>query len=200
MGILSGSMNLFRIYFNEEFNLNTLEMAEVLEQYSYDKLFDEFKPVNYGFVPFEYPEMDSFLDSSILYGDNILFSVRYDEKRINSKYYKTELITMKKKFLQENKKEFLSKMDVEFLKNTLTNRLVKSSIPNTSIIEILFVPEKKEIYVSNISSKIFESIVNLFRIAFDINIYQETLVELSKRLLHNPSKVDQLLTLNPSFQ
>lgn len=199
MGIVSGSMNLFRFYFNENFAFNTLEMSDILEKFSFDAFYDDGKNINYGFVPFEYPEKFSFLDSSIIYGEHILFAMRYDEKKINNKYYNTELSNMKRKFLEENRKDFLSKMDLEFLKNTLTNRLLKMAVPNTSVIEIIFLPEKKEIYLSMISSKIVEALAHLFRSAFDINIYQENLVEFSKRLLENPGKLDQVLQLNPSF-
>lgn len=195
MGILSGSMNLFRVYFNDPFSFNTLELSDILEEYSFDALYSDEKNVNYGFVPFEYPEKESFQDSSLLYGENILFGMRYDEKKINAKYFNLEFVALKKKFMEENRKEFLSKMDVEFIKNTLTNRLTKSAVPNSTIVEILLVPENKEAFISVQSTKIFEALSHLFKSAFDISIYQETFVELAKRVLNNPSKMDRVLQL-----
>lgn len=195
MGIISGAMNLFRVYFNEPFDYNTLEMSDILEQHSFNALYSDEKNINYGFVPFEYPERESFQDSSILYGEHILFAMRYDEKRINAKYFNLEFATMKKRFMEENRKEFLTKMDIEFLKNTLTTKLSKSAVPNSTLVEIMLVPEKKEIFISVQNTKIFEALAHLFRSAFDISIYQETLIELSKRVLNNPSKMDRVLQL-----
>lgn len=195
MGFLSGSMNLFRVYFNEPFVYNTLEMTDILEQYSFANMYSDEKTINYGFVPFEYPEKESFQNSSLLYGEHIIFAMRYDEKRINAKYFNLEFISMKKRFMEENRKEYLSKIDIEFLKNTLTNKLSKSAVPSSTIVEILFLPEKREIFLSNQNTKIFEALAHLFRSAFDISIYQETLIELSKRVLNNPSKLDRILQL-----
>jgi len=195
MGFLSGSMNLFRVYFNEPFVYNTLEMTDILDQYSFANMYSDEKTINYGFVPFEYPEKESFQNSSLLYGEHIIFAMRYDEKRINAKYFNLEFISMKKRFMEENRKEYLSKIDIEFLKNTLTNKLSKSAVPSSTIVEILFLPEKREIFLSNQNTKIFEALAHLFRSAFDISIYQETLIELSKRVLNNPSKLDRILQL-----
>jgi len=195
MGFLSGSMNLFRVYFNEPFVYNTLEMTDILEQYSFANMYSDEKTIDYGFVPFEYPEKESFQNSSLLYGEHIIFAMRYDEKRINAKYFNLEFISMKKRFMEENRKEYLSKIDIEFLKNTLTNKLSKSAVPSSTIVEILFLPEKREIFLSNQNTKIFEALAHLFRSAFDISIYQETLIELSKRVLNNPSKLDRILQL-----
>lgn len=199
MGILLGSMNIFRLYFNEDFKYNIMEIGDILEEYSFNNFYDEEKQVNYGFVPFEYPEKISFGETSIIYGEYILFSVRYDEKRFNSRYFKTELITMKKRYMEESNKEYITKNDLEFLKNSLTNKLMKSAVPNTTIIEIVLIPEKKEIWLSVASKKIIEVISNLFRSAFDINPYQETLIEMAKRTINNPSKVDKLILLNPTM-
>jgi hypothetical protein len=195
MGFLSGSMNLFRVYFNEPFVYNTLEMTDILDQYSFANMYSDEKTINYGFVPFEYPEKESFQNSSLLYGEHIIFAMRYDEKRINAKYFNLEFISMKKRFMEENRKEYQSKIDIEFLKNTLTNKLSKSAVPSSTIVEILFLPEKREIFLSNQNTKIFEALAHLFRSAFDISIYQETLIELSKRVLNNPSKLDRILQL-----
>jgi hypothetical protein len=195
MGFLSGSMNLFRVYFNEPFVYNTLEMTDILDQFSFANMYSDEKTINYGFVPFEYPEKESFQNSSLLYGEHIIFAMRYDEKRINAKYFNLEFISMKKRFMEENRKEYLSKIDIEFLKNTLTNKLSKSAVPSSTIVEILFLPEKREIFLSNQNTKIFEALAHLFRSAFDISIYQETLIELSKRVLNNPSKLDRILQL-----
>jgi len=195
MGFLSGSMNLFRVYFNEPFVYNTLEMTDILEQYSFANMYSDEKTIDYGFVPFEYPEKESFQNSSLLYGEHIIFAMRYDEKRINAKYFNLEFISMKKRFMEENRKEYLSKIDIEFLKNTLTNKLSKSAVPSSTIVEILFLPEEREIFLSNQNTKIFEALAHLFRSAFDISIYQETLIELSKRVLNNPSKLDRILQL-----
>ncbi|MCX8083841.1 MAG: hypothetical protein N3C60_02870 [Calditerrivibrio sp.] len=195
MGLISGSINLFRVYFNDPFRFNTLEISDILDQYSFDQLFSEEKTINYGFIPFEYPDRTSFAESSVIYGEHILFSMRYDEKRINAKFFNLELNLQKKRFMEENKKEFLSKTDIEFIKNSLNRKLAKLAIPNTTIIEILLDPDKKQIIVSNLSTKIFEALSHLMKSAFDINIYQETFVELAKKVLNDPAKIDRLLQI-----
>lgn len=197
MGISSGSLTFFRLYFNETFNLRVTEIREKLGNCSFSNLFQDEKPLNYGFVPFEYPKYENFDSAEILFGENYLFCLRLDEKKVSKKYFDIEFIKFKNQFVAENNKQSLTKTDIEFLKNALSANLLKNSTPSTSLVEIILRTEQREIFISNLSTKIFSAVEHLFRIAFDVVLYKDSLMEILRRNIKNSAILDSIAKLTP---
>lgn len=197
MGLVSGSLTFFRLYFKENINFSAGEVAEILKEYSFERLYDDEKLVNYGFVPFNFPAVSSFDVAEVNFEGIDIFAVRMDEKKINKKYFDIEFENMKRKFQEENSKNFLTKMDKEFIKNALNTKLLKGTLPSTSLIEVILDQKQKCIYSSILSAKVMDILENLFRIAFDIAIYRENIVENVRKKTMDAKLVDSLMTLSP---
>lgn len=197
MGLSSGSLTFFRLYFNETLNFGVTELRERLGNYSFSHLFEEEKQINYGFVPFEYPKYEDFDSSEVLFEENYIFCLRLDEKKISKKYFDIEFIKFKNQFMAENNKQNLTKTDMEFLKNALNSKLFKNSIPSTSLVEVIFKIEQRAVFVSNVSAKIFAALEHLFRLAFDIVLYRDSLVENLRKNSKDSALLDNIIKLTP---
>lgn len=198
MGLYSGSLTFFRLFYDEDVTFSLNEIVEHLREYSFDRFYDSSRPINYGFVPLNYPEYTDFLSAEVLFDNDYVFSVRIDEKKLNKKYFDIKFQEMKKEFLEQNKKDFLSKSDKDFIKNALTNKMFAETLPTTSLVEIIWKTDKNQIFVSNIASKSFEAVVHLFRAAFEINLYRDSLFESAKRNLTEVYKIDELKNVTPA--
>ncbi len=198
MGLYSGSLTFFRLFYDENITYSLSEISENLLEYSFDRFYDSSRPVNYGFVPLNYPDYADFTSSEILFDNAYVFSVRIDEKKINKKYFDIKFQEMKKEFLEQNKKDFLSKSDKEFIKNALTNKMFAETLPNTSLVEIIWEMDERQVFVSNIASKSFEAVVHLFRVAFDLNLYRDSLIESARKNISEHYKIDDLKNVTPA--
>lgn len=198
MGLSSGSLTFFRLRFDEKIDVSVTELYEALNEWSFESIHNEDNLINYGFVPFGYPESFSFESSDVLFDNQYLFGLRFDETRINRKYFDIALADKKRDFLVETKKDRLSKKDIEFLKNALTLSMSKKTLPNTSLVEMIFKPENGTILVSTLSTKIFDALEHLFKAAFDIVIYKDSLFESAKRECIDPMVIDDLTKATPS--
>lgn len=197
MGLISGSLTFFRLHFQESIKLSNQEIKLALDRYSFNNLFEEEKFVNYGFVPFDFPAQTDFLTADTDFDGLTVFGVRIDEKKINKKYYDIEFERMKSAFLLENGKTYPTKTDKEFLKNALNTKLLKSSLPTTSIVEIILNQDEKCIFVSALNSKIMDILEHLFRLAFEIAIYRESMIENIRKKTNNAKLIDNMLMLTP---
>jgi len=198
MGIIKGSLTFFRLGYQNEFNLSITEIAEKLKEYSFENLYDEFRTVNYGFTPFLYPTAENFDETEIFFNEYMLFTVRIDEKKINSNFFNIELEKKKKELLSQSNKEKLTKSDIDFLKNSVTKTLLNSTTPSTTIVEVILDSNNNFVYINKLNSKIFDALSHLFRIAFDINLYRESFAEILKRNLRDLSILDNLLNSLPT--
>lgn len=197
MGLSSGSLTFFRLYFNETIKFSITELREILDRYSFSSLYEDEKPLNYGFVPFDYPKNEDFNSGEVLFGENYVFCLRLDEKKISRKYFDIEFVKLKNQFMAENNKQNLTKTDMEFLKNTLSNKLFKNTTPSTSLTEIIFKAEHKSLFVTNISTKIFSAFEHVFKLAFDIVLYKDSLIETVRKNSKDSALVDNIARLTP---
>lgn len=197
MGLISGSLTFFRLHFQEAIKLSNQEIQLALDKYSFNNLFEEEKFVNYGFVPFDFPVQADFLTADTDFDGLTVFGVRIDEKKINKKYFDIEFERMKSAFLLENGKTYLTKTDKEFLKNALNKKLLKSSLPTTSIVEIILNQDEKCIFVSALNSKVMDILEHLFRLAFEIAIYRDSMIENIRKKTNNAKLIDDMLMLTP---
>ncbi|MBZ4672382.1 MAG: hypothetical protein JG762_612 [Deferribacteraceae bacterium] len=197
MGLISGSLTFFRLHFQEALKLSNREIQSALEQYSFNNLFEEEKFVNYGFVPFDFPVQTDFLTAETDFDGLSVFGVRIDEKKVNKKYFDIEFERMKNAFMQENGKTYLTKTDKEFIKNALNTKLLKNSLPSTSIVEVILNQDEKCIYVSALNTKVMDILEHLFRLAFEIAVYRESMVENVRKKTGNAKLIDDMLKLTP---
>lgn len=196
MGIISGSLTFFRLRFNENLKFDDEEIRNALKTYEFDKLYEDEKFINYGFVPFTFPADSDFSISDIKFGSYFLFSIRIDEKKINKKYFDIEFEKMKRDYLKENNKTALTKSDRDFIKNALNAKLLKKALPASQIVEVLFSFEKKSIYLSALNTKVMDTSEHLFRLAFDISIYKDSFLKILR--VSGLSKLaDNVLKLTP---
>lgn len=198
MGLSSGALTFFRLRFDEQIKISVTELYEALNEWSFETIMNEDNLINYGFVPFAYPENFSFESSDVLFDNQYVFGLRFDETRINKKYFDIALAGKKRAFLVEAKKDRLSKSDIEFLKNALTLSMAKKTLPMTNLIEIIFKPEVGTILLSGLSTKVFDAMEHLFKAAFDIVIYKDSLFESAKRVCADPMIIDDLTKASPS--
>ncbi len=198
MGLNSGSLTFFRLRFEEKINPSVSEVSTLLEEWSFDKIYNEDNLTNYGFVPLGYPENINFTSSEICFEQIYIFAMRMDEKKLNKKFFEIELSEKKKEFMMQSGKNKLSKSDLEFIKNGLLLTMSKQTLPTTSILEIIFKPEQKVIYISGMSNKIFDAVEHLFKASFDIAIYRDNIIHTAKNVLNNLSATDELLKLTPT--
>jgi DNA recombination-dependent growth factor C len=198
MGLSSGALTFFRLRFDEKVKLSISEITNILQDWSFDEIYNDENLTNYGFVPLGFPEENDFNTSEIIYADNYIFAMRLDETKVNKKYFEIEFADKKKNFLKETGKNNLSKKDAEFIKNSLLLNMSKRTLPTTSLVEIIFKPEKNEIFVSSLSTKIFDALEHLFKAGFNISIYKDSLFETGKRTVNNPMFLDDLLKTTPT--
>lgn len=198
MGLANGSLTFFRLFYNEKVEYSLAEITEFLKEYSFDRFHDSSKPLNYGFVPLGYPEVSDFGSAELLFDNTFIFSVRIDEKKISRKFFDIKFEEMKSDFLKQNNKEHLSKSDRDFIKNALTNKMHSQAYPTTSLVEVIWETDSKEVFISSLTNKTFESVVHLFRAAFEINLFRDSLMETVKRKIDDPHKVDDLINVSPT--
>jgi len=198
MGLANGSLTFFRLYHNEKVDYSLTEVTDFLKEYSFNRLYDSSKPLNYGFVPLGYPEISDFESAELLFYNTYIFTVRIDEKKISKKFFDIKFEEMKSDFLKENNKEYLSKSDREFIKNALTNKMHSQAYPTTSLLEVIWETDRKEVFISSLTSKTFESVVHLFRAAFETNLFRDSLIETVQRKTDDPHKVDDLKNVSPT--
>lgn len=198
MGLESGSLTFFRLFFSEDADYSVTDVIELLKEYSFERFYDSSKPLNYGFVPVGYPEVPDFESGDVLFDNTFIFAVRIDEKKFSRKFFEIKFEEMKADFLKQNQKEYLSKSDKEFIKNALTNKMHSETYPSTSLVEVVFETQNKEVFISSLTSKTFEAVVHLFRAAFNINLFRDSLLETVKKKVDDPSKVDDLKNVSPT--
>ena len=198
MGLNSGSLTFFRLKFDEKIRPSVSEVADLLQEWSFDKIYNDDNMINYGFVPLGYPENNNFASSEICFEQTYMFAMRFDEKRLNKKFFEIELAEKKKEFILQSGKNKLTKSDMDFIKNGLLLTMSKQTLPVTSILEIIFKPEKNVIYISGISNKIFDAVEHLFKGSFDIIVYRDSIVNTAKSVLQNPGDVDELINVSPT--
>lgn len=196
MGLLSGSLTFFRLRFKENLNFSLEETRNALKSYEFDKLYEEDKFINYGFVPFAFPIETDFDLTDIYFGSYFVFSIRIDEKKINSKYFDIEFEKMKRNYLRENNKTALTKSDKDFIKNALNAKLLKKALPATQIVEVLLSFEKKTVFLSALNTRIMDTSEHLFRLAFDISVYRDNFLE-TLRVAKESHLIDNVLKLTP---
>lgn len=198
MGLQSGALTFFRLRFDEKISVSVSELSEALKEWSFDEIHNADNLMNYGFVPFGFPDHTNFEIAEVLFGSTYVFGLRFDETRINKKFFDIALADKKREFLVEAKKDRLSKSDIEFLKNSLTLSMAKKTLPMTNLLEIVFKPETGTVLVSGISTKLFDALEHLFKAAFDIVVYRDTLLETAKRVCIDPMVIDDLNKTTPS--
>lgn len=198
MGLLKGSLTFFRLSYQKDLNISITEITEKLKEYSFENIYDELKPVNYGFVPFLYPVIESFDEAEVVFNEYITFTIRLDEKKVNSNFFNIELEKKKRELMLQSNKEKLSKSDIDFLKSNVTKSLLQSTTPSTTLIEVILDSNNNSIFISKLNSKIFDATAHLFKLAFDINIYRATFAEILKRNLDELSVLDNLLNSLPA--
>jgi hypothetical protein len=196
MGLETGTLTFFRLRFDEKIKLSISEITKILEEWTFDKIYNDDNLTNYGFVPLKYPEFNDFKIAEICFEQTYIFAMRMDEKKLNKQFFNIELSNKKKEFLIQSNKNNISKSDIEFIKNSLLLTMSKKTLPVTSIIEIIFKPEKNIILVSKISNKIFDALEHLFKAAFDIVIYRDSIINTAKSQQIVPEDIDALLKTN----
>ncbi|MEC9491370.1 hypothetical protein [Flexistipes sp.] len=198
MGLVNGSLTFFRLFYNEKVEYSLTDATELLKEYSFDRFYDSSKPLNYGFVPLGYPEVSDFESAELLFDNTFIFTVRIDEKKISKKFFDIKFEEMKNDFLKQNNKEYLSKSDKDFIKNALTNKMHSQAYPATTLVEVIWEMDNKEIFISSLTNKTFESVVHLFRAAFEVNLFRDSLMETVKRKISEPYKIDDLKNVAPT--
>ncbi|MGA1847576.1 hypothetical protein [Deferribacter abyssi] len=198
MGILKGNLSFFKLKYEGSFPNLLTEVIDRLSNFSFDNIYDELKYINYGFVPFNYPEFESFESAEITFGEYFVFSIRIDEKKVNNNFFLIEFEKAKKQLKQESGKNKLNKSDIEFLKSSVTKKILKDTPPSTNIIEIIIDINHSSIFASKLNSKVLDTITHLFNAAFDLNVYRETLLETIKANIDDLTILDDLINTLPT--
>jgi hypothetical protein len=198
MGLASGALTFFRLRFDEKIKISISEIQKILHDWSFESIYNNENLNNYGFVPLGYPENEVFESSEIIYNNKYVFSLRFDETKVNKKYFDIELADKKRNFKKETGKQQLTKKDIEFIKNTLLLNMSKRTLPTTTIVEIIFDIEENSLLVSSLSTKIFDALEHLFKAGFNINLYKDSLFETAKRVSGQALFVDDLTKTTPT--
>ncbi|KAA0258685.1 hypothetical protein FHQ18_05880 [Deferribacter autotrophicus] len=198
MGLLKGNLTFFKLKYEGNFPSLLTEVIDKLNNFSFDKIYDDLKYINYGFIPFDYPEFESFENAEITFGEYYIFSLRIDEKKVNNNFFLIEFEKAKKQLKHESGKEKLNKSDIEFLKSAVTKKILKDTPPATNLVEVIVDVNNSSIFVSKLNGKILDAITHLFKVAFDLNVYRETLIETIKSKIDDLTIVDDLINSLPT--
>jgi len=187
MGFLSSTFNLTKFKVSGNTNLSIGELRSRLDQNTFVPIDNTADESSVGWVPFQGGETLDFKYAPIVnIGELIVFTVRRDERRIPGAVFRREFLKASKTRIQELGVERLPKSVKEELRDLVRLDLLTKVFPVTATADVIWNTTTNALYFSTSSSKLLDSLQDLFRMSFD---------EFSLELEHPYSKCSALLSV-----
>lgn len=170
MGLLTSTSSFLRYKIeNESQDISLENLRQALKDNRFPEIADsEMSEAISGWTSFENPYDPNFDEDHIMYGDNIVFSLRLDKKTIPKKIIEKHLAIESKKIMQQSGNDYLSKNELRKLKEEIMLKL-SLLIPSTpNIYDVLWLPQKQEVYFFTTQKSINEIFETLFRQTFSL--------------------------------
>ena len=116
---------------------------------------------------------------SLIYDNNLLFGLRFDKKKIPATFLKLQLLNALESLGhgledEQGRVKKISKKIKDSLKEKLKEELLKMSVPNIRLIEIMWNLENNEIWLFSASTTVCEAFEKLFLEAFELPLVELT--------------------------
>lgn len=172
MGLLTSTSSFLRYRIEgESQELSSEQIREGLKKNRFPEIPDsEMSESMIGWTTYENPYDPDFDNDHINYGTNIVFSMRIDKKSVPQKIVQKNMAIESKKIMQESGRDFLSKNEKKKLKEEIILRLSLQIPATPNIYDVLWIPEKKEIYFFTTQKSINETFETIFRQSFSLPI------------------------------
>lgn len=172
MGLLTSTSSFLRYRIEgESQELSLEEIRQSLKNNRFPEIPDaEMSESMIGWTTYENPYDPDFDSDHISYGTHIVFSMRIDKKSVPQKIVQKNMAIESKKIMKESGRDYLSKNEKKKLKEEILLRLSLQIPATPNIYDVLWMPQKKEVYFFTTQKSINETFETLFRQTFSLSI------------------------------
>jgi hypothetical protein len=200
MGILSSAVSITRYRVEGKIeSAVTQTVAEALKKNAISDIDAETAEKSVGWTAFGSPFQPNFDESSFVFGNLFIFSLRIDRKSIPAKLLKKHVTLETSKRLEKTRRRFLSKDEKQALKDKVTADLAMRVPSTPNVYDLIWNYEKFDLcFFSNLRSS-NEELESIFKRSFNlslIRIFPYTAADLLSGL--SDQERDALLGLSPT--
>lgn len=199
MGLLSASATFVRYAVEGELQANFLDFAaERIALHAFRDIDDNYEERSVGWVSILNMFDSSFEYASFAAGDNIVLTMRIDERKVAPKVLKKFCIKEEERIKKERQIPKLSRAQKLDIKENIQLMLLKKAIPVPSTYDLCWNLSQGTLLFFSTSLKAQTDLENFFKKTFDLSLMLQIPYLTAEHLL-NPEDHDTLARLNPEI-
>lgn len=133
-----------------------------------------------------------------LYGKYLILGVRRDKKSLAAALLKAQVSEALRSKAREVRSRKLSREELTGVREAVKATMLAAVSPTTTLTEMVWDCEKREVYYSGTSTKAVDDFVDLFTETFDLNLEQSTLVQRAESFILQHDLRVEMVDLEPS--
>ncbi|MGD8764538.1 MAG: recombination-associated protein RdgC [Desulfobacteraceae bacterium] len=200
MGILSSSVSITRYQVKGNLNAPILEaVANGLKKNAISEIDGDVSEKTVGWTSFHNPFHPDFSDSSFVYGNYFVFSLRIDKKSMSPQLIKKHFAMESARHLASSGRQFLSRNEKKVLKDKVIQKLSVRIPATPSIYDTIWNYEESCLWFFSNLKAANEALENIFSHSFQLTLlrlfpYTDAYLTMALSGLEK----DQLTSLSPS--